>query len=76
MEKTQATPAWKTPLAFPTLPQLRRRDKFVFPNARIWGQVSTTRSRGWVNLLVVRSHMGLTGGEGAFGGCQKQCITK
>ena len=37
MEKTQAAPAWKTPLAFPTLPQLRRRDEFVFTNARILG---------------------------------------
>src|ERR1700722_7982410 len=39
MEKTQATPAWKTPLAFPTLPQLRLRDKFVGPPARILGAV-------------------------------------
>jgi hypothetical protein len=37
MEKTQATPAWKTPPAFPTLPQLPLRDKFVFTNVRKLG---------------------------------------
>jgi hypothetical protein len=37
MEKTQATPAWKTPMAFPPLPQLQLRDKFVFTNMRILG---------------------------------------
>jgi hypothetical protein len=35
--KTQATPAWKTPLAFPTLPQLRRRGNFVRSTVRILG---------------------------------------
>jgi Integrase core domain len=29
MEKTWASPTWKTPLAFPTFPQLRRRDRFT-----------------------------------------------
>jgi hypothetical protein len=37
MEKTQASPAWKAPLSFPTLPQLRRRDKFVRPTMRFLG---------------------------------------
>ena len=37
MEKTQATPAWKTPLAFPILSQLRLRDKVVRQNTRILG---------------------------------------
>src|SRR5579859_1474860 len=27
--KTWAPPTWKTPLAFPTFPQLRRRDRFT-----------------------------------------------
>ena len=27
----------ETPLAFPTLPELRRRDKFVFTNVRVLG---------------------------------------
>jgi hypothetical protein len=35
--KDAATPAWKTPPAFPNLPQLRLRDKFVFTNMRILG---------------------------------------
>src|SRR5580700_3725219 len=29
MEKTWAPPTWKTPPAFPTFPQLRRRDRFT-----------------------------------------------
>src|ERR1700728_1778068 len=37
MEKTWASPTWKTPLAFPTFPQLRRRVRFIELPVRILG---------------------------------------
>src|ERR1700730_2017567 len=37
MAKTQTSSAWKTPPAFPTLPQLLLRDKFVRSTVRILG---------------------------------------
>lgn len=37
MEKTQALSCWKAPPTFPTLPQLRRRVKFVSTNVQILG---------------------------------------
>jgi hypothetical protein len=46
MEKTWASPTWKTPLAFPTFPQLRRRVRFIELPVRILGagQLSFVRS--------------------------------
>ena len=37
MEKTWAPPTWKTPAAFPTFPQLRRRDRLTELPVRILG---------------------------------------
>ena len=46
MGKTQTSSAWKTPLAFPTLPHLRLRIEFVR---------STVRNLGADQLLAVQS---------------------